>query len=407
MLAILLMTLAYIIALVNFASAAVINEVTVNPDNSIQEAINNANEGDVIIVMPGTYQEWPIIVNKTLTIVGNDLENTILDGMGAANVTFHIIANNVVIENFTIQNMDTNHSIQGTAIRIYKATSVTLNKIIAKDAYRGIELLSSNFTKITRCKILNNTWGIHIHDKSINNTFFGNTITNNSIGTYISDLNSQNNKFYHNNFVNNTNQASVMSINYFDNGYPSGGNYWSDHIKTDLKHGDNQNMDGGDGIVDELYQKGGVVDNYPFLNPLTAFEVSACGETFEVEASTNSSLNLYTFNPEEKSLKLQLTGMESTTGACRISIPKRLLSCESPSQWIIKMSNNEQLTYLALEETETTHLYFTYSQSNSFEIEIKGTSAIPEFPSMGLLISLLAVVTVVNFVLKAKVLKTP
>jgi hypothetical protein len=66
------------------------------------------------------------------------------------------------------------------------------------------------------------------------------------------------------------------------------------------------------------------------------------------------------------------------------------------------MLSNEKLNYLVLEDEENTYLYFTYDQFSSFEIEIKGTSAIPEFPSMELLIFLLAVVTVVNFVLKAK-----
>lgn len=373
---------------------------TVSPGESIQEAINNANEGDVIVVMPGTYQEWPIIVNKTLTIVGKDLESTVLDGAGEANVTFHIIANNVAIENFTIQNMDTSFSVQGTAIRIYRVTNITVNKIIVRNAYRGIELLSSNSTKITRCKISNSTWGIHLHEGSVNNVFVGNTIMNNSIGIYIADAESQYNAFYHNNFINNTGQASVLSINYFDNDYPFGGNYWSDHIKIDSKHGVGQDEDGGDGIVDEKYQKGGVLDNYPFLNPLTAFEISAFGENFEVEISTNSSLSSYAFNPEEKSLKLQLMGKEGTIGTCRISVPKRLLSCELPSTWTITLSNNGQLSYLALEDTEATYLYFTYSQSNSFEIEIRGTNAIPEFPLRTLLLILLTAVTSIILVSK-------
>ncbi|MEM4713767.1 MAG: NosD domain-containing protein [Candidatus Bathyarchaeia archaeon] len=373
---------------------------TVSPGESIQEAINNANEGDVIVVMPGTYQEWPIIVNKTLTIVGKDLESTILDGAGEANVTFHIIANNVAIENFTIQNMDTSFSVQGTAIRIYRVTNITVNKIIVRNAYRGIELLSSNSTKITRCKISNSTWGIHLHEGSVNNVFVGNTIMNNSIGIYIADAESQYNVLYHNNFINNTGQASVLSINYFDNDYPFGGNYWSDHIKIDSKHGVGQDEDGGDGIVDEKYQKGGVLDNYPFLNPLTAFEISAFGENFEVEISTNSSLSSYAFNPEEKSLKLQLMGKEGTIGTCRISVPKRLLSCELPSTWTITLSNNGQLSYLALEDTEATYLYFTYSQSNSFEIEIRGTNAIPEFPLRTLLLILLTAVTSIILVSK-------
>jgi len=45
-----------------------------------------------------------------------------------------------------------------------------------------------------------------------------------------------NNTIYHNNFVNNTAQAqdasvdSANPINVWDDGYPFGGNYWSDYL---------------------------------------------------------------------------------------------------------------------------------------------------------------------------------
>ena len=376
----------YTVSLTNFGFAASDPNgvIIVNPGQSIQTAINGANEGDTIIIENGIYHEWHILVNKTLTIIGRTMENTIIDGNGTADVIFQVTASNVVIENFTLQNAY-NVSVQGTAIRIYRATNVKVNKVITRNNYYGIELRSSNFTKITLCQISNSTWGIYLRDKSLNNTFIGNTIANNSIGIHIADLASQYNIFHHNNFVNNTNQVPFSGgINYFDNGYPSGGNYWSDYTSAqDVKHGPYQNETGSDGILDEPYAN--APDKYPFAYPLTFIEIPIAREHFQVVASTNSTLNSYEFNPQTKSLRLSLSGANGTVGTCRITIHKRLLSCDQPNRWNVMLSD-EQLNYLALEDEGNTYLYFTYNQSDNIEIEVRGENAIPEFSNTLLMI---------------------
>jgi parallel beta-helix repeat protein len=370
--------------------------IIVNPEgsSSIQAAINNANEGDTIIVENGIYHEWHILVNKTLTIIGRTMENTIIDGNGTADVIFHVTASNVVIENFTLKNTDVNPGVQGTAIRVSKAKNVKVNSVIAKDTYYGIELLSSNFTRITRCQISDSVWGVYLHDKSLNNTFIGNTIANNKIGINIPDSKSQYNIFYHNNFINNDKHVSLLGgINYFDNGYPSGGNYWSSYINgQDLKHGPYQNETESDGILDEPYAN--APDKYPFVYPLTFIEIPMAGEHFQVVASTNSTLNSYEFNPQTKSLRLSLSGVDGTVGACRITIPKRLLSCDQPNQWDIILSN-EQLSYLELEDEENTYLYFTFAQSSGLDIEIKGTNAVPEVSNALILLGVLGITSLI------------
>jgi parallel beta-helix repeat protein len=100
-------------------------------------------------------------------------------------------------------------------------------------------------------------------------TVSGNNITNNEYGVYLDY--SSNNKFYHNNFINNFEQVSIPlfgSSNVWDDGYPSGGNYWSDYVGVDEKSGPNQNQTGGDGIGDTPY----VIDaynrdRYPLMTP--------------------------------------------------------------------------------------------------------------------------------------------
>jgi hypothetical protein len=75
---------------------------------------------------------------------------------------------------------------------------------------------------------------------------------------------------YHNNFINNAEQAfDHIGENTYDNGYPSGGNYWSDYTGVDKKSGPNQDKPGSDGIGDTPYTRHNVEDRYPLMNPWT------------------------------------------------------------------------------------------------------------------------------------------
>jgi len=66
---------------------------------------------------------------------------------------------------------------------------------------------------------------------------------------------SSGNRIFHNNFINNVQQNvySSTSVNVWDDGYPSGGNYWSDYTGVDSHRGTFQNETGSDGIGDTPY----------------------------------------------------------------------------------------------------------------------------------------------------------
>jgi parallel beta-helix repeat protein len=83
----------------------------------------------------------------------------------------------------------------------------------------------------------NSKWGISLitwmplHSPAKENIVSGNTITNNGNGIYLSE--SSNNFVYHNNVEENTVQVfTENSVSVWNNGYPSGGNYWSDQVCT-------------------------------------------------------------------------------------------------------------------------------------------------------------------------------
>ncbi len=111
---------------------------------------------------------------------------------------------------------------------------------------------------------------INLHLCSFNN-LTQNLMNSNSVGTRLLD-GANNNSIYHNNFVNNTVQAYIQSSynNTWGDGYPSGGNYWSNYDDLDQFSGPYQNMTGSDGIGDApLVIDGNNMDRYPLIGPWT------------------------------------------------------------------------------------------------------------------------------------------
>lgn len=110
--------------------------------------------------------------------------------------------------------------------------------------------------------------GINLY-YSGNNTVFGNTAVMNRYGIRVDY--SSDNTIYHNNLIDNgLGQAYVTAgyANVWDDGYPSGGNYWSDYIDFDSYKGLSQDEIGSDGVWDHPYAVGeGNLDRYPLTKP--------------------------------------------------------------------------------------------------------------------------------------------
>jgi hypothetical protein len=198
---------------------------------------------------------------------------------------------------------------------------------------------------------------------------------------------SQWNRLFHNNFQNNT-QFDVTSfggVNYLDDGYPSGGNYWDDCVSVDLKNGRYQDQSGSDGILDQGFSS----DNYPLANPLTSVSVEVAGQEFVVEVSSNFEIRSWNLNVSEKSLHFFVTVPQGTVPEARVNIPKGMLSCESLDAWNVSHVDGEvqTLQYLGMEDALVTYLHFTSVSTEPGEIRIVGTKVLPEF---GLLIMMLA-----------------
>jgi len=197
----------------------------------------------------------------------------------------------------TVQNLNLKNNMEGVLLVSTKNTTITKNKIT--NSLSGVMLIESSNNSISGNSITNNYLGVVLGLRSSGNTVSGNkitnnydglafvgrsnvlyenSITNNCYGVYLSfwvdtwgaRLPACNNKFYHNNFIDNTQHVyfEISAHNFWDDDYPSGGNYWTNYTDVDLNSGPYQNETGSDGIGDTSYAiDENNQDNYPLMKP--------------------------------------------------------------------------------------------------------------------------------------------
>jgi parallel beta-helix repeat protein len=104
---------------------------------TIQQAIcaGATSDGQVLSVKPGTYRE-NLVVNKTLSIVGDDKATTIIDG-GNHGTAVSITQNGVKLEGFTVRNSGTN---QGAGIYLNSVNNCNIANNNVEANYYGIYL---------------------------------------------------------------------------------------------------------------------------------------------------------------------------------------------------------------------------------------------------------------------------
>ena len=144
-------------------SFAAIIRVTDAP-NSIHDAITKAGSGDTLLLQKGLYKEHNIIIQKKLTITGNDFP--IIDGEHKYQI-FIIMADGVVIQGLQIQNTGKASITDMAGIRIVNARHVIISNNKLSNNTFGIYLQNASF-----CEVRNNI----IHSSTKNEINGGNGI---------------------------------------------------------------------------------------------------------------------------------------------------------------------------------------------------------------------------------------
>lgn len=266
---------------------------------TIQEAVNQAQEGDTIYVYAGTYHENIIVNKSSLTLMGENMRTTILDGGGEGNVV-EIRADNVTVIGFTVRNGQTGiqmspwsqgHSIGGNIVvnndfgirGHFDVHDVKIfDNIITESAFCGIELAlynsvikGNNITDNGKGSSRQLSAGIEIVEgifdmivSSNNNTIAENIIEDNYNGVWAVRY-SRGNVFSHNTFANNTNHLLIPDPSLMWNNSLRG-NFWSDYSGEDSD---------GNGIGDTPY----IVDAHnrddsPLMSPFAYWNNPGVGD---------------------------------------------------------------------------------------------------------------------------------
>lgn len=160
-----------------------ISSITVPDDySSIQSAVDHALDGQTILVRKGTYTEQQITIDKTVSLIGENPENTILVGINnikyAPPYVIQLSADNVKVSGFTI----TNGSLGGIRVEtigsVRQPTGCEISNNIVKNSGIGISSYGGASLSISNNTVINNREsGIAVttsHSNVYQNTINGN-----------------------------------------------------------------------------------------------------------------------------------------------------------------------------------------------------------------------------------------
>jgi len=112
------------------------------------------------------------------------------------------------------------------------------------------------------------------------------------------------------------------------------------------------------------------------------YQINVENVNFAAVVDSNSTISNFNFTKEEKKISFMVEGEPGTIGYCNITIPIELLG----GPYTVTF-DNETILQKYDAPTNGTHafIYITYNHS-THTIEIIGTTVIPEYPSLALLL---------------------
>ncbi|WP_445735431.1 nitrous oxide reductase family maturation protein NosD [Mariniflexile sp.] len=118
--------------------------------SSIKSAVAISKENDTIIIKKGIYKEHNILIDKPLTIIGEDYP--VIDGEEQGEL-ITITSDHVSIDGFFLKNVGNSDTKDFAAVRVRKSNYFEIKNLIIEKLFFGIYIEKSNFGKILNNKI--------------------------------------------------------------------------------------------------------------------------------------------------------------------------------------------------------------------------------------------------------------
>lgn len=108
---------------------------------SIKDAISSAPRGATILVKSGTYNEYDILIDKPLTLKGENMP--VIDGKSKGEI-IKIASDSVTLDGFHVVNVGQSYTEDYAAIRVAKSDHFVIQNITIKNLFFGIYLEKAN-----------------------------------------------------------------------------------------------------------------------------------------------------------------------------------------------------------------------------------------------------------------------
>lgn len=445
LLTLILMSLHFLLLIPNSSETGedqkrgIYNLSTAQAYDTIQAAINAANPGDTILIPAGIYSE-KVVVNKAVSLVGENKENTILAG-DTTGIGFRVTSNNVTIKKFTVKDFE-------HGIYIDKCQNVSIEDMTITGNVYGVRALYSNQIKVRNCFMINShcvvldrsnrsiiennffkgygaaTWGGDgvLLDSSFNNTINENVITFLRISLWILDSNwnlVRNNILNYSNYGiqlrNSTNNTfywnSVFDIrlytvyfyyntpNIWDDG--NRGNYWGDYEK---KYPEAKELDYTWTWDTPYYINEKNQDNHPLMVPTKPTTRVYTLDSPQIKIYSNSSISSISFVLSEKSVYFKTTVPARTMGFCNVSISSSWL-WGNFSVYMDGFLLKKDANYTEI-HTEQWSIFSITHKEGTHKIIIVGSEAIPELSSLNVFLLLMPLLLLTLILRKKGKLRT-
>ena len=118
---------------------------------SISEGIQKAADFDTLLIKKGTYKEFNILIDKPLTLLGENYP--VIDG-GDRGEIIRIVSDNVTVDGFFIINVGTSYTTDYAAIRVVRSANFLIQNVVLEKLFFGIYLEKSNNGKVYHNKIV-------------------------------------------------------------------------------------------------------------------------------------------------------------------------------------------------------------------------------------------------------------